>query len=106
MNTKLLLAALFALPLTACGGRASIDRDAYRNARRVWNAQINSQPSRPISNLSADDAKAALGKKGSRSSGGRISFGGGRRGSGGQLTPSTTDLSGGGGPGGRQLRLQ
>lgn len=96
-----LLVALFALPLAACGGRASLDKNSYRNARRVWNAQINSQPSQRVANLSADDAKAALGAKSSSKRGGRAG-----RGARGLLTPSTTDLTGGGGPGGRKIQLQ
>lgn len=100
---KIFVTALFALPLVACGGRAQLDSNSYRNARRVWNAQINSQPSKRIANLSAQDAKNAVGADGKSKSSG-VSFG--RAGKGGQLTPSTTDLSGGGGPGDRKIRLQ
>lgn len=107
---KALLCLASILSLPACGGRAGLSDVSGRAYQRMWNAQVESQPAKGPSTLSARDAKIALGrhygkdKSGSITTGGSF-MGGYGAGRGGQLTPSTTDL-GSGNPEGREVRLK
>lgn len=110
LTVKLLGLALCSLSLLACGGRATLSDASGKASRRVWMTQLESQPAKRLSTLSAADAKIALDRhygkgKGRSISSGGISSGGYGGGRGGQLTPSTTDISDGN-PDGRKITLQ
>lgn len=105
----LLLVACAGLCLAACGGRASLSDDSGRSVARIWNAQLNSQPAKRLSTMSADDAKVALARHYGNGTATGIGAGVSTRrsggGRGGMLTPSTTDI-GDGAANGRKISLQ
>lgn len=102
-KASLLLACL---AMAACGGRTTLSAESGKSFRRTWNAQLDSQPAKRLSTLSATDAKIALERHyGKSKKSGGFSSGGFSPGRGGQLTPSTTDIPDGN-PSGRKITLQ
>ena len=92
-------AALLTLALSACGGRAHIDDRAGHAYRRVFTAQVESEPRRALATLGADEAKGIMGNHAKRyhgnargSSGPTARWGG----SAGQLSPLLGEALGGG----------
>ncbi len=116
MKWKLLLVAVtFALP--ACSGRATLSEDSGRAARRIWEAQAQSQPRRPAAALAASDAKIIVDNHEGRFRVGAAAAttGGGNSGGSsgtGLVTPATGDLfgasgsDGGGGRGNSRIQLR
>ena len=104
--TSLAVAAFCLLTAPACGGRAHLSPHSGKYFKRLFKAQVDSRPRKPLGKLSAQDAKLIM-QNHNTTYGGvskRISRGGSK---GGSIQPVTLDLGGGsGGGGGDGIRLR
>ena len=104
--TGLAVAAFCLLSTPACSGRAHLSPHSGKYFKRLFKAQVDSRPRKPLGKLSARDAKLIM-QNHNDTYGGvskRINRGGSR---GASIQPVTLDLAGGdGGSGGGGIRLR
>jgi len=99
--TSLIVLALSAMTLPACGGRAQLGPESAKQYRELFRVQGNSRPRSPLGKLSARDAKLIMQNHNATYGGkGKASNRGAR--SNASLKPQGVSLEGGG----SQIKIQ